>query len=65
MGMPEGLCAYEFRSQGRTVVILWTRRTNPSKLDVPGGFQVLDLMGNAMPGRQAIPGETPLYLIGK
>jgi hypothetical protein len=62
---PEGLCAYEFRSQGQTVVVLWTRRANAAKLDVPQGFLVLDLMGNAVEGKQFIPGETPLYLVGK
>jgi hypothetical protein len=62
---PEGLCAYEFRSRGRTVVILWGRRGNASKLDVPEGFEALDLMGNAVGGKQVVVGETPLYLLGR
>jgi hypothetical protein len=44
---------------------LWTRKADAPKLNVPLGFQALDLMGNPVEGRDVVPGETPLYLIGK
>jgi hypothetical protein len=50
-----------FRSRSQTVVVLWTRKADAPKLDVPRGFQLLDLMGS----REVIPGESPLYLVGK
>jgi len=62
---PEWLRAYEFRSRGRTVVVLWTRKPKAPPLDVPAGFQVLDLMGNPVEGREVVPGESPLYLVGR
>ena len=62
---PQWLHAYEFRSRGRTVVILWTRKADAPKLEVPRGFRVLDLMGNPLEVAEAIPGESPLYLVGK
>jgi hypothetical protein len=62
---PEWLCAYEFRSRGRAVVILWTRKADAPKLDMPAGFQVLDLMGNPVELKDVVPGETPLYLVVK
>jgi hypothetical protein len=62
---PEWLHAYEFRSRGRTVVILWTRKVNAPRLPVPRGFQAMDLMGNLLGGGEMAPGETPLYLVGK
>ena len=61
---PQWLCAYEFRSRGRTVVILWTRKAGAPKLDVPHGFQALDLMGNPLQGSQVAVDEIPLYLVG-
>ena len=62
---PEGVHAYEFRSHGRTVVILWTRKANAPKLEVPSGFQAFDLMGNPLDNGAVIPGEVPLYLVGR
>jgi len=62
---PEGLHAYEFRSRGRTVVILWTRKTGGVKLELPQGFQSLDLMGNLVEGKEVTVGETPVYLLGR
>ena len=35
------------------------------KLDVPRGFQVLDLRGNPVKGRVVVPGASPLYLSGR
>jgi hypothetical protein len=62
---PQWLHAYEFRSRGHAVVILWTRKADAPKLDVPRGFQALDLMGNPLEGTEVIPVESPLYLVGK
>ena len=62
---PSWLQAYEFRCRGRTVVVLWTRKTGAPKLDVPQGFRALDLMGNSLEGPQVLPGESPLYLVGR
>jgi hypothetical protein len=61
---PAGVYAYEFRSDGRTVVILWTRDANPPPLDVPQGLQALDLMGNPLPG-PVVPGTIPIYLVSQ
>jgi hypothetical protein len=60
---PEWVRAYEFRSRGRTVVILWTRRADAPPLALPEGLSALDLMGNPLPGRQVVPGEVPIYLV--
>ena len=46
-------------------MILWTRKANAPKLDVPPGLQAFDLMGNPLDGNQVIPTEVPLYLVGK
>ena len=62
---PEWLAAYEFRSRGRTVVVLWTRKADAPKLDVPPGFQALDLMGNPLEGKEVLPTAVPLYLVGR
>jgi hypothetical protein len=62
---PEGIHAYEFRAQGKTVVIVWTRTSKVSKLEVPQGFQAFDLMGNSLDKNEAVPTEVPLYLVGK
>ncbi len=35
------------------------------KLDVPQGFQSLDLLGNPLEGRKVTPGESPIYFVGK
>jgi hypothetical protein len=61
---PAWLHAYEFRSRGRTVVILWSRKSDAPALQVPDGYHALDLMGNAMPERELAPGEVPVYLVG-
>jgi hypothetical protein len=62
---PAWLTAYEFRSRGRAVVILWTRKADAPKLALPPGFQALDLMGNALEGKDVLPTAVPLYLVGE
>lgn len=62
---PEWLCAYEFRSRGRTVIVLWTRKADAPKLPVPDGFRALDLMGNPIDGSDVTIGETPVYFVQK
>lgn len=59
---PEWLVAYEFRSRGRTVVILWTRETDVPALPVPEGYTALDLMGSPLPQGQLLLGDVPVYL---
>jgi hypothetical protein len=61
----DGLHAYEFRSRGRTVVILWTRKAGGVKLEQPQGFQAMDLMGNPVEDKEVVAWESPLYLVGK
>jgi hypothetical protein len=61
---PAWLSAYEFRSRGRPLVILWTRKPDAPPLDVPQGFRAVDLMGNAIDGRRITVGEEPVYLVG-
>jgi hypothetical protein len=62
---PEGLHAYEFRSRGKTVVILWSRKANAPKLEAPEGLQAFDLMGNPLGKNQVLPSQAPLYFVGK
>jgi hypothetical protein len=62
---PEGIHAYEFRARGRTVVVLWTRKANAKKLDVPPGLEALDVMGNPSDAKNVVPNEVPLYLVGR
>lgn len=61
---PEGIRAYEFRSRGRRVVILWARGGERA-LELPEGLEAFDIMGNPLPSRRVSVGETPLYLVGK
>lgn len=61
---PDWVQAYEFRSRGRTVVILWTRRSDPPPMAIPDGLRALDLMGNPLPGKELTPGDVPVYLVG-
>ena len=62
---PAWLLAYEFRSRGRTVVILWTRKPDAPQLDVPHGLRAFDLMGNTINTQRILPGEEPIYLVGE
>ncbi len=62
---PEWVSAYEFRSGGRTVVVLWTRRADAPPLPVPEGLTALDLMGNTLPAGNVVPTDEPLYLVGE
>ena len=62
---PAWLLAYEFRSRGRRVVILWTHKPDAPQIDVPPGLGTFDLMGNAIEGRKITVGEEPIYLVGK
>ena len=60
---PAWLQAFEFRSGGRTVTVLWARKTGVSALTLPQGCHALDLMGNSLPGPSVIPGQTPMYWV--
>ncbi len=60
---PAWLQAFEFRSRGRTVVVLWAGKAGASALPIPKGYHALDLMGNRLPGPTAIPGEVPMYWV--
>jgi len=60
---PEGVNAYEFRSRGQTVVIVWTRRSDAPAIELWDGVEALDLMGNPIPGRRVVPTDVPIYLI--
>lgn len=60
---PEGVPAFEFRSRGRTVVVLWTNKSSASPFNVPAGFRALDLMGNPQAGSEVTPGDVPIYLV--
>lgn len=62
---PDWLQAFEFRSRGRTVVVLWTRKANSPALKVPEGYRALDLMGNPLTGAQVVPGDVPIYWVQK
>jgi hypothetical protein len=60
---PAWLQAFEFRSQGRTVTVLWTRKAGTSALTIPQGSHALDLMGNPLPAPEVTPGEVPTYWV--
>ena len=62
---PSWLQAYEFRSRGRNVVLLWTRRADAPPLPVPDGYNALDLMGNVLPERQVMADDVPIYFVGR
>jgi hypothetical protein len=60
---PAWLQAFEFRSRGRTVTILWARKAGASALAIPDGGHALDLMGNPVAAREVVPGEVPMYWV--
>ena len=60
---PQGVQAFEFRSRGRTVVMVWARRRGVESVKIPPGFRALDLMGNPLAGPEIAPTETPMYLV--
>ena len=63
---PEWLQAYEFRSRGRTVVIVVDAgMPAPRSWTCRQGFEALDLMGNRLEtGEVVAVGESPVYLVG-
>ena len=60
---PAWLQAFEFRSRGRTVTVLWTRKAGASALTIPKGCRALDLMGNRLAGPEIIPTDVPVYWV--
>ncbi len=60
---PAWLQAFEFRSRGRTVVVLWARKAGASALPILQGYHALDLMGNRLPGPAVVPGDVPMYWV--
>jgi len=60
---PEGVQAFEFRSRGRMVVVVWAARGLASIVKVPEGYRAMDLMGNYLSDSEVNPGEVPIYLI--
>jgi hypothetical protein len=60
---PAWLQAFEFRSRGRTVTVLWTRKAGASALAIPQGCHALDLMGNRVSGPETIPTDVPVYWV--
>jgi hypothetical protein len=61
---PAALQAFEFRSRGRTVVVLWAQTAGSAPLDIPRGYRALDLMGNRIERPHPVPGEVPMYMVG-
>jgi len=62
---PEAVQAFEFRSRGRTVVVVWSGKAASPTVKVPAGFHAMDLMGNPLPDSEITPGETPAYLVAE
>ncbi|MEN6426890.1 MAG: hypothetical protein ABFE13_16150 [Phycisphaerales bacterium] len=60
---PEGMQAFEFRSRGRTVIVVWAGKERAPAVKVPEGYRVMDLMGNYLPDSEINPGEVPAYLV--
>jgi Carbohydrate binding domain len=60
----DGLHAYVFRARNHGVAVLWCSygRTRPLQLDP--NSQPYDIMGNPLPVRGLVLGETPVYVVG-
>jgi hypothetical protein len=60
----DDLCVYVFRSKGRAVAIAWCGENQRRLLALAKGVRAYDIMGNALPPRDAALGESPIYLAG-
>ncbi|MBI5685021.1 MAG: carbohydrate binding domain-containing protein [Verrucomicrobia bacterium] len=60
----DDLRAYVFRSKGRAVAIAWCGENQRRPLTLAKGVRAYDIMGNALPPREAALGELPVYLAG-
>jgi hypothetical protein len=61
----DGLVAYVFRVKDRAVAIAWCEAGRSRKLKPSGGVQAYDIMGNTILLKEAVLGESPVYLVGK
>jgi hypothetical protein len=61
----DGLAAYVFRVKDRAVAIAWCEAGQSRKLKPAGGVQAYDIMGNGLLLKDAVLGESPVYLVGK
>jgi hypothetical protein len=59
------LVAYVFRVKDRAVAIAWCEAGRSRKLKPSGGVQAYDIMGNTILLKEAVLGESPVYLVGK
>ncbi|MBM3334190.1 hypothetical protein FJY63_05970, partial [Candidatus Sumerlaeota bacterium] len=60
---PKAIQAFEFRSRGRTVVVVWAQKRGGPSLQVPEGFQALDIMGNKQDVQRVTATDIPVYLV--
>jgi hypothetical protein len=62
---PEGMAAYGFESQGRTVIVVWAlEEAGPMSLSVAGKtWKVVDLQGNPLDVQTVLVTERPTYLV--
>jgi hypothetical protein len=58
------LRAYVFRMKNRAVAIAWCGENQRRPLAPAKGVRAFDIMGNALPPRDATLGESPVYLVG-
>jgi hypothetical protein len=61
----DGLAAYVFRVKDRVVAIAWCEAGQSRKLKPTGSAQGYDIMGNSLLMKEAVLGESPVYLVGK
>jgi len=60
-----GLAAYVFRVKDRLVAIAWCEAGKSRRLRSAPTVQAYDMMGNSVSLKEAMLGESPVYLVGK
>jgi len=61
----DGLAAYVFRGKDRVLAIAWCEAGKPRKLKAAPAVQAYDIMGNTILLKEAVLGESPVYVVGK
>ena len=60
----DGLAAYVFVGNDRTVALAWQNGAPRPLPKRPSHIQLNDIMGNTLPAAEAVLGESPLYISG-
>jgi hypothetical protein len=59
----DGVRAYVFRTDSRSVAIAWQDKGPRKRLKQTPSVIVFDIMGNELPAGEAVLGESPVYLL--